>query len=502
MSQRFSNNPWRDFLPASFDWLTSKLKVEFCQTSDTCKLILVPCVDGKDGKVATVGGSFPAKAEVQKQVELHQWTGGGAFHCTADGRAYAVVSTSSVKTSSKQLARDYGMQAQKALGNRKISCLGVVAPEGFESGDIFEGLAYGFYDTDSFRSKSGVSSAKNFPSTIQFWGVPKEPASFAKAKATAEATTLTTFLQDAPPNWLDTTRFAEIASDLCKDLGVKCKVLGDKELEKEGCHLYLSVSKGSVCPAQMIVMEVAGKDSGKTRAIIGKGLTFDAGGTSLKPSKAMEEMKYDMSGGAAIMGSIYLLAKVQPATNVVGLIGCAENMPGSNASKPSDLIRARNGKTVEILNTDAEGRLVLADTINYAATEYKPEFMINAATLTGSVLHALGHNGAAVMSNDQKLADRILKVADAEGEPTWQLPLWPEIGKEIKSPYGDLQNIAKPGVLAGAIIGGIFLREFVEDLPWAHLDIAGAAWQCKATGFPSNGGSAYAVRTISGMCLS
>jgi leucyl aminopeptidase len=251
----------------------------------------------------------------------------------------------------------------------------------------------------------------------------------------------------------------------------------------------------------MIVMEIAGKDTTKTRAIIGKGLTFDAGGISLKPSKAMEEMKYDMSGGAAIMGSVYLLSKIQPATNVAALIGCAENMPGAKASKPSDLIRARNGKTVEILNTDAEGRLVLADTINYAATEFKPEFMINAATLTGSVIHALGHNGAALMSNNQPLADRLLQVAKKEGEPTWQLPFWPEIGKEIKGTCGDLQNIAKPGVLAGSIIGGIFLREFVEDVPWAHLDIAGAAWQCKATGFPKQGGSAYAVRTMAGMCL-
>ncbi len=499
MSQRFSTKPWKDYLPASFDWLAKKLKVDFCETSDSCKLVLVPCSAGKDGGVATVLGDFPAKNEVQKQVELHAWTGGGAFHCTADGRAYAVVTTSSVKSSTKQLAREWGIQAQKALGSRKVSCLGVVSGDGYEPGDIFEGLAYGFYDTDSFRSKK--TEDKSFPGSICFWGTPKEPASFAKARATAEATTLTSFLQDAPPNWLDTTRFAEIATDLCKEAKIKCKVLGDEELEKEGCHLFLSVSKGSQCPGQMIVMEIAGKDTSKTRAIIGKGLTFDAGGISLKPSKSMEEMKYDMSGGAAIMGSVYLLSKIQPVTNVVALIGCAENMPSAVASKPSDLIRARNGKTVEILNTDAEGRLVLADTINYAATEFKPEFMINAATLTGSVIHALGHNGAALMSNDSSLAARVLQVAKSEGEPTWELPFWPELGKEIKGTCGDLQNIAKPGVLAGSIIGGIFLREFVEDLPWAHLDIAGAAWQCKATGFPGQGGSAYAVRTMAGMCL-
>jgi|GEM_PF-6280504 len=243
MSQRFSTKPWKDYLPASFEWLTKTLKVEFCETSDSCKLILVPCVDGKDGKVATVGGSFPHKKEVQKQVELHNWTGGGTFDCTAEGRAYAVVSTSAVNSSTKQLARQWGINAQKALGGRKISCLGVVAAEGYDSGDIFEGMAYGFYDTDSFRSKKPAS--KNFPGTIHFWGVPTEPASFAKARATAEATTLTTFLQDAPPNWLDTSRFAEIAADICKENGVKCKVLGDKELEKENCHLFLSVSKGS-----------------------------------------------------------------------------------------------------------------------------------------------------------------------------------------------------------------------------------------------------------------
>jgi leucyl aminopeptidase len=216
----------------------------------------------------------------------------------------------------------------------------------------------------------------------------------------------------------------------------------------------------------------------------------------------MEEMKFDMSGGAAVLGAAMTLAKLRPPTKVVCVIAASENMPSGSATKPGDVVRAMNGKTIEVLNTDAEGRLVLADALAYVVADYKPNLVLDIATLTGAVLQGLGTVGAAVVSNDQATADYVIRTAQAWGEPLWQLPLWPELKKEVKGDIADLRNIAKGNVKAGTIIGAAFLREFVGDTKWAHLDIAGTAWNTLAIGYPQSQGSAFGLRSLVAACLS
>ncbi len=214
----------------------------------------------------------------------------------------------------------------------------------------------------------------------------------------------------------------------------------------------------------------------------------------------MGEMKYDMSGGAAVLGAAYYLAKQKPNCRVVCMIGAVENMVGPNATRPGDVVVAMNGKSIDIQNTDAEGRLVLADVLHYANTQYKPKLMIDIATLTGAVLHALGHAGAAVMSNDQDTADLVLRVSKEQGEPFWQLPLWPELEKETKGECSDLANIAKPNVQAGTIMGGLFLAEFVAPPSGRTLISLEPDGVARATGFPAAGGSAFGLRTLAALC--
>jgi leucyl aminopeptidase len=303
-------------------------------------------------------------------------------------------------------------------------------------------------------------------------------------------------MQDAPANWFDPLRFAEIAEDVCKENGIKVTIHDKASLQTLGMGSFLSVNAGSANEARMIVMEIDGQDNSKSVALIGKGLTFDAGGVSLKPGLGMEEMKYDMSGGAAVLGSAFYFSQVKPPVKTICIIGATENLINSHATKPGDVVVAMNGKTIEIQNTDAEGRLVLADLVHYANVTFKPEMMIDVATLTGAVLIALGTVGAGLMSNDDATAEHILKASKEIGEPFWQLPLWPELEQETKGTTADLNNIAKSSVKAGTIMGAMFIKEFVGNAKWAHLDIAGTGWNCKAVGFPGSGGCAYGLRTM------
>lgn len=499
MTHKFTTENWQNLLPQSYNWLKNELKVHFDAKVKDADLTIVAVQDSQDSGTCKSLSSFDLSDAIDEQLKTSKWSGNSnALSLSVSNKAFAALTLPKVKTAQSQLSRQWGMNIAQETRERRIESLCVVVPKGYNGQDILEGIASGYYSTSKFTKKKTSSP---FPQTIIF---SQDSCSDSKIKehlSMAKASAFTRFLQDAPPNWMDTEQFAAIAKDMTKELGYKCKVYGEKELAEEQMHLFLSVSRGSVVPAQMIVIEIKGKDSSKRRALVGKGLTFDAGGLSLKPSAGMVDMKYDMSGGAAVFGAAHYLSEVKPATDVIAVIACAENMPSAHATKPSDIIKARNGKSVEILNTDAEGRLVLADALNFTSATFKPEFMLDAATLTGAVIHALGHNGGALMSNDQDLADKVLAVSKETGEPFWQLPLWPEMDKDIKGAFADLANIAKPGVMAGTIIGGIFLREFVEKTPWVHLDVAGVSWNCKATGNPTQNGSGYAVRTMANACM-
>jgi leucyl aminopeptidase len=318
-----------------------------------------------------------------------------------------------------------------------------------------------------------------------------------------QAGLLTRHLQDLPANILTPPRFAEIAEGLFKGTAAKVKIHGPRELKEYGMGAFLAVAQGSPIEPRMIEIDIPGKSQDQTIALVGKGLTFDSGGISIKGAAGMGEMKFDMSGGAAVLGAAWFLQKVKPSARTVCLIGAVENMPSGSAIRPGDIVQTMNGKTVEILNTDAEGRLVLCDVLTYAQRQFKPTLVADIATLTGAVLHGLGHAGAAYLTHNEKTAKLVYDVGQLYGEPLWRLPLWPELAKEVKSETADLANIPKPSVAAGTIIGATYLREFIEqaDTEWVHLDIAGTAWACAATGYPEGAGSAFGLRTLIGLAM-
>lgn len=305
-------------------------------------------------------------------------------------------------------------------------------------------------------------------------------------------------LANEPPNILHPTEMAKRAEKMAKECGLKCEILDEAKMKKLGMGSLLSVSLGSEQPAQMIVLKYEPKKStgrkGDLLALVGKGITFDTGGISLKAGEGMEAMKYDMSGGATVIGTMRAIGLLKPTVPVLGIVAAVENMPDGKATRPSDVVTAMNGKTVEILNTDAEGRLVLADAVAYAEKQGATR-IVDMATLTGAVIIALGDFNTAVLGNDQELVDDIIACGKETGENFWQLPIGKDYSKMIKSDIADLKNIAG-GRKAGTIIGAVFIQEFVKDAKWAHLDIAGTAWADDVKPHRAKGPTAIAVRTL------
>jgi leucyl aminopeptidase len=280
-------------------------------------------------------------------------------------------------------------------------------------------------------------------------------------------------LQALPGNACTPTYLASIARDLARAYGFRVTILGPAQLEQEGMGALLAVSRGTLEEPRFIALEYRGAARTAPVCLIGKGVTFDSGGISIKPAPNMEEMKYDMSGAAAVLGAFEVLGQLKPAVHVVGLIPATENLPSGTAIKPGDVVKSHLGKTIEIVNTDAEGRLILCDALSYAR-RYKPACAIDAATLTGAVVIGLGAHAAGLMGNDDQLAEEVRRAGDRAGERCWPLPLWDEYREQLKSDVADLKNSG--GRAAGPITAAWFLREFVDDFPWAHLDIAGTAY--------------------------
>ena len=282
-------------------------------------------------------------------------------------------------------------------------------------------------------------------------------------------------LGNRPANHATPTYIADQVVKLGKEIGgFKVDVLEEKDMKKLGMGSLLSVSEGSVEPAKLVTMQYnGGKKGAKPIVLVGKGVTFDTGGISLKPSPKMDEMKWDMSGAGSVIGTMAAVAASKLPVNLVCAVGLTENMPAGNATKPGDVVTSMSGQTIEVLNTDAEGRLVLCDVLTYIE-KFDPKVVIDTATLTGAVIVALGNVAAGVMGNDQKLVDKILEAGQVSGEKAWQLPLWDEYQSYLHSNFADIANIA-PGRAAGTIEGGCFLSRFTEDYKWAHVDIAGVA---------------------------
>jgi len=302
-----------------------------------------------------------------------------------------------------------------------------------------------------------------------------------------------TFVSE-PPNVLYPETYAKRLQELSK-LGVKVEVLGEKEMEELGMRALLGVGQGSACESKLVIMHWngGGKDS-QPVSFVGKGVTFDTGGISLKPSLNMHDMKYDMGGSGAVVGVMKALAGRKAKVNAIGVVGLVENMPDGNAQRPGDVVTSMSGQTIEILNTDAEGRLVLADALWYTQDRFKPQFMINLATLTGAIVIALGDQHAGLFSNNDELSERLCDAGQKTGECLWRLPLTSAYDKDINSTVADMQNIGSRK--ASSITAGQFLQRFVNDVPWAHLDIAGMAWADKALPVCEKGATGFGVRLL------
>ena len=296
-----------------------------------------------------------------------------------------------------------------------------------------------------------------------------------RAVAIAQGIVLAKDLGNLPGNLCTPAYLAEQAREAGKRHGFKVKVLEKKDLDKLGMGAFLAVARGSGQPPKLIVMEYRGSaDGARPVVLVGKGLTFDAGGISIKPALEMDEMKFDMCGAASVFGALRAAALMKLPLNVVGIVPATENMPGGDAIKPGDVVTTMSGRTVEILDTDAEGRLVLCDALTYAA-RYQPAVVVDVATLTGAIVTALGHVATGVFSNSDALAREVIEAGDRAWDRAWQMPLWDEYREALKSNFADLPNIGAPGAGADAVVAACFLSRFTEGLPWAHLDIAGTA---------------------------
>ena len=320
----------------------------------------------------------------------------------------------------------------------------------------------------------------------------------SRGQAIGESINFTRDLANEPPNILTPTEMATRAQKMARETGLKYEVLDEAKMRKMGMGSLLSVSAGSEQPAKLIVLRYTptrntGK-KGDLLALVGKGITFDTGGISIKPAEGMEAMKYDMSGGATVIGTMRAIAHLKPTVPVLGVVAAVENMPDGKATRPSDVVTAMNGKTVEILNTDAEGRLILADAVAYAEQQGATR-IVDMATLTGAVIIALGDQNTGIMGNDQAFVDEIISLGKDAGENFWQLPISKEYSKQIKSDIADIKNIGPRGK-AGTIMGAVFIQEFVDKAKWAHLDIAGTAWNDGVRPHQAKGPTGVAIRTL------
>ena len=336
-----------------------------------------------------------------------------------------------------------------------------------------DGLLQGAYACETYKSRK---SGRRFEFAWTGRAVSGAAARAALRRAEIAGATLADVrdLANRPANDLGPLDLAAAARKLARAAGAACRVLGAADLKREKCGALLAVAQGSRRPACLIRLEHKGRRGLKPLVVVGKAVMFDTGGISLKPPKNMEWMKYDKSGGMVALAAVLLAARLELPRPVIAYIPAVENMPGGAASRPGDIVTARNGKTIEILNTDAEGRLILADALSFAAEE-KPAAIVDIATLTGAVVIALGHEATAVLANNDALATELMLSGEATGERLWPLPLWPEYDAMLKGQFADLKNIGDG--TAGTIAGGAFLKQFVPaEIPWAHLDIAGTAW--------------------------
>lgn len=362
-----------------------------------------------------------------------------------------------------------------------------------------EGIALALYSFDKYKeAKEPASKIEEVTilinsDSLRFQSVVE------KANIIVDAVNFARDIGNLPPNDCPPAHLASIAVSLAQDYGIKARIMDRYELENMGMGGIVAVGKGSNNPPKLIVLEYTGANDPQQKPylLVGKAVTFDTGGISIKPSEKMDEMKFDKCGGCTVLAIVRAIASMKLAVNVVGIVPSVENMPSATSYRPGDIIRMYNGKSVEVLNTDAEGRMILADAIAYGIVTYGPKAVIDLATLTGAAIIALGANVAPLIGNNKQLTDRLRKLSDKTREKMWELPLYDEYYEQIRSIYADIKNIGgRPG---GAITAAAFLSNFVNDVPWVHIDIAGTAWTQEGThekSYNHRGATGFGVRTL------
>ncbi|NKB58918.1 MAG: leucyl aminopeptidase [Alphaproteobacteria bacterium] len=470
---------------------------------------------------AIVAGVKEGKAMTPAAKDIDKRTGGAVKRALASGRftgakgqtleILAPAGMGNSRILLVGLGSGLDMLAQQALGGRILAHMNSVGETAATflvddgADDLAEAaaqIAYGArlksYRFDKYRTKEKANKKPSLRAlALRVDGFATARRAFAVLDKVADGVFFTRDLVSAPPNDLYPETFAAEVKKLT-ELGVKVEVLGEKQMQRLGMGALLGVGQGSIRESRLVVMRWNGAARNKQPlAFVGKGVTFDTGGISLKPAGGMEDMKWDMGGAGTVAGVMKAVAGRKAKANVIGVIGLVENMPDGNAQRPGDIVTSMSGQTIEIINTDAEGRLVLADALWYTQDRFKPQFIVDLATLTGAIIISLGHEHAGVFANDDTLSENLIAAGKATGEKLWRFPLNKDYDKQIDSPAADMKNVG--GRPAGSITAAQFLQRFVNNTPWAHLDIAGMAWSGKDKDTVPKGGTGYGVRLLDTM---
>jgi leucyl aminopeptidase len=471
-------------------------------------VLVLPLAEGAAlaGPVAALDKAL--KGALTRALAAAEFTGkkGQQAALLAPGKYKKILFIGTGKAEPLSKPEELGGAVVAALG--KESTVAVLAGSPGEAARLAFGARLRAYRFEKYRTTQKPDEKAKLAKLLVL--TPEPAAAAAEYKtlaAVAHGVEFTRDLVTEPANVLYPAEFAARAEEL-KKLGLKIEVFGPKELDKLGFGTMLSVSQGSVREPRMVVLQwhgaghdEDGKKAGKKRkppiAFIGKGVTFDTGGISIKPAAGMEDMKWDMAGAGAVVGAMAALAGRKAKVDAVGLVGLVENMPSGSATRPGDVVKSYSGQTVEILNTDAEGRLVLADVLYYAQQRFAPKYMVDLATLTGAIITGLGHEYAGLFTNDDELGAKLTAAAAAVDEPLWRMPLvkpGESYDKELNSPIADVKNIGSRA--GGSITAAQFLQRFVNGKPWAHLDIAGTAWAAKDSAVTPKGATGFGVRLL------
>jgi leucyl aminopeptidase len=486
--------------------MTDAVKVGFVPFSGAPSGILVVfCDEGLEFGPATRKALGSAKALVKGAAETNQFKGknGAILDILAPQglkRLLVVGTGKSAELKVYDFLKLGGALAGKLTAKNEAVTIIAELPKGPMNADQAAALASGIrlraYKFDRYKTKKKDGEETALRSSISV--AVDDPAAARKAFVpnahVVDGVITARDLVNEPPNVLFPVEFARRAGQLRK-LGVSVDVLDVPAMKKLGMGALLGVAQGSAHPGRTVIMRWnGGKRGDQPVAFVGKGVCFDTGGISIKPAASMEEMKGDMGGAACVVGLMQALAARKAKANVIGAIGLVENMPGGNAQRPGDIVTSMSGQTIEIINTDAEGRLVLADVLWYVAKKFKPKFMVDLATLTGAIMVALGTEYAGLFSNNDELAERLIKAGLATGERVWRMPLGPEYDKQIDSQFADMKNTGTRN--GGSITAAQFLQRFVDGTPWAHLDIAGTAMGAAKSEINQSWGSGFGVRLL------